>query len=109
MPTVIEPGRIERESLAEFLRKHLPTQWYIEEKRGKGEGETKGRQLLAIKYFFEPVSGEVVEAAVIRLLQHTTIEVDRSFLEFFTNLAEMYERYNPDVTVIVIVKSPESK
>jgi hypothetical protein len=109
MPRIVDSGRMERETLTEFLRKHLPVQWYTDEVKGRGEGVIAGRQLLAIKYFFEPVSGEDVEAAVIQLSQSTAIEVDRSFLEDFTELAAKYERYNPNVTVTVIVREPKDE
>jgi len=110
MPNIIDLDDTEREDLVTFIRKHLPKEWYFNEVEGKVKGLFKDKPVVAVEYFSDNQDEEDDKAAGIDLSQPYTINVfDRSFLEDFTKLAEKYERYNPSVTVTVIVKKPEAE
>lgn len=111
MPNVIDRGSREKENLVEFLRKHLVVRIYDYEVTEKPRFFWQTAD--TIKYVFalsydEESNEEGDDIAEILVAEPNTIYVlDRSFLEDFTELAAKYERYNPSVTVTVIVKNPE--
>jgi hypothetical protein len=110
MPNVIDNGDTEREELPVFIQKHLPCNMHWEEVTQKMKHWWQDGPTIAFQFYLLDEDDEEEEnvSAEISLDQPNIIIVfDRSFLEDFTELAAKYERYNPNVTVTVIVKKLE--
>ena len=110
MPNVIDSGDTEREDLFKFLEKHLPYNFYLYEKTGKTRFFWQTGQVIGYGFTLTNEDEEEVDVAEIQIDQPNTIILyDRSFMEDFVDLATKYERYNPNVTVTVIVKAPKDE
>ena len=108
MPTIIDRGDSAREDLCTFILKHLPNRLFPDTLRGKPPKFWKQGQITGTVFYFEDAEENTFDAAEIKVDQPNTIVVcDRSYLRDFTELAEQYEKYNPQVLVTIEVRKSE--
>jgi len=106
MVQIIDPNEPGKKSLSDFLEDKLPDNLRREVIT---EDPRNFRQLFqsrpVVEYLFYRVEFEnnTIVAKISVSSPNTLVVFDRSFKDIFVELSDMYERYNLDVTITVVV------